>query len=75
MAQGIKNARPPTIQKVNVPAPAEIAEGVLVMKKMINTYVAVKPSGPATFGIVLTVYCSDGNSPYASGNSVGPPPG
>jgi hypothetical protein len=54
---------PPTIQKVKVPAPAEIAEGVLVMKKMINTYVAVKPSGPTTFGIALTAYSFDGNLP------------
>ncbi len=29
------------------------------MKKIIKTYVAVKPSGPATFGIALMVYSSE----------------
>ena|SRR6266567_1011976 len=72
MAQGIKKVMPPTIQKVKVPAPAAIADGVFVMKKMINTYVAIKPSGPATFGIALTAYPSDANVPYSSGISVDP---
>src|SRR5579863_7124845 len=49
----------PTIQKENVPAPAPMAEGTLVIKKMISTKVPVRPNEPATFGMVWTVYSSE----------------